>query len=93
MTTKQRLIQEIAEAGVTHKRARQILDDVNAGIKNCLARGETVKIQNFGRFEVREHKGREMVNPRTGDTHEIDSRKVVYFRPSENFISQLSDSS
>lgn len=92
MSTKKRFIQEMAELGLTHARAREIIEEISGEIESTLAGGESVKIQNFGKFEVRDHDGRKMVNPSTGEEHEVEPRKVVHFSPSQNFVARVNES-
>lgn len=85
MSTRKELVRQMAETGLTHKQSRGIIDDILGEIFDRLATGEEVQITNFGRFELREHSGRTMENPNTGETHVVPDRYVVHFSPSENF--------
>ena len=50
-------------------------------IRNLLIEGHTLYIPNFGTFKVKPHKGRRVLNPRTGEPMTIPGRNVVTFRP------------
>ena len=44
-----------------------------------------IKISNFGTFEIRHKRSRIGRNPKTKETKEISSRKVLLFKPSKEF--------
>ena len=44
-----------------------------------------IKISNFGTFEIRHKKSRIGRNPKTKESKEISSRKVLLFKPSKEF--------
>ena len=51
-------------------------------VEECLARGEEVKIANFGKFVVRSREAVERRNPRTGETIQVPAKNAVLFKPS-----------
>ncbi|MFB6355954.1 MAG: HU family DNA-binding protein [bacterium] len=85
MSVKKDLVREFAETGITQQTAREMAQFIIDQVFEKLSRGESVQITNFGTFELREHEGRTMENPNTGETHEIPDRPVVHFSPSKNF--------
>ncbi|GEM_PF-3586514 len=91
MSTKKRLIQEIAEIGVTQKTARSIIEKICGEIEEKLSDCEPVKIENFGRFEIRKHSARRMKNPETGELHHIPERSVVHYKASDNFTDRFNE--
>ena len=44
-----------------------------------------IKISNFGTFEIRHKRSRIGRNPKTKESKEISSRKVLLFKPSKEF--------
>lgn len=92
MSTRERLVQQMAEAGLTHQQARTVMESVLDEISSQLETGEEVLITNFGRFELRDREGRTMTNPKTGEVHDIPPRQVVHFSPSEKFKQLVDDS-
>ena len=62
-----------------------ILDEIAASLE----RGESVKITNFGVFEIRNKKERIGRNPKTLEEAVISARKVVRFRMSKNVFDIL----
>ena len=79
--TKAQVIEEIRHRnGLTRIKSIEAVETLLEIIKSSLASGEDVMISNFGRFCVKEKKGRRGRNPATGDDLMLESRKVVTFR-------------
>ncbi|MFB6344154.1 MAG: HU family DNA-binding protein [bacterium] len=91
MSTKNDLVQELAEIGLTNEEAKSYVESLLDEIKGQLSKDNDVQITNFGKFECRQRKGRTMKNPKTGEKHEIDDYFVVHFNASENFKDQFED--
>jgi len=86
MSTKTKL--DIAETlanriGLSISDSKSIVADVFEEIAKSLEKGNTVKISDFGSFELREKNPRMGRNPKTGEVAEISARTVISFRPSE----------
>ena len=64
--------------------AEEFLNAFTDVMRECLLAGDTVKIMNLFKAEVKECKGRIGRNPRTGDLIEIPSHKKVKFTVSES---------
>ncbi len=64
------------------KEASEIVEDIFAMLRECLCRGEKVKISGFGCFVVNQKHARRGRDPQTGDTITITPRAVLSFRPS-----------
>ena len=68
--------------------ARQVLDDVLGVIVVELERGSgVVSLPGFGTFKVVTRPARAGRNPKTGETIQIEARRVVTFKPSKNMLS------
>ncbi len=52
-------------------------------IKEALQREEEIELRGFGSFRFRKRNPRMGRNPRTGETVQIPSKKVLYFKPSK----------
>ena len=53
--------------GLTKDEAAEIVDVIFRTVKNSLGQGQTVRIKNFGTFEVTTRPGRVGVNPMSGE--------------------------
>ena len=82
--TKIDIIQDVYEKlGLSKKDSARLVDSVFDLMKDCLARGEKIKISGFGNFIVKEKKSRRGRNPQTGEEIEISARRVLTFKSSQ----------
>lgn len=82
--TKADIIARIYEkVGFSKKDATDVVEATFEIIKNCLERGEKVKISGFGNFVVNSKRPRRGRNPQTGEEIIIVGRKVLTFKPSQ----------
>jgi nucleoid DNA-binding protein len=75
--------------GLTKFEAAEIVDAIFATVKTCLADGRTVRIKNFGTFEVTTRPGRMGVNPTNGEKIFIPSHKGLAFRPARRLKDEI----
>ena len=78
--TKQDLINEVADVGMTKKQAGIAVNVVLDAIKDALAKGDKVSLVGFGSFSVKKRAAREGRNPRTGRPLKIPAKKVPVFK-------------
>lgn len=82
--TKADLVELVYErVGCSKKEAGEVVEEVFAIVRECLCRGEKVKISGFGSFAVNQKRARRGRNPQTGDAIMINSRVVLCFKASE----------
>jgi integration host factor subunit alpha len=90
--TKIDIIQNVYEKlGFSKKDSARLVDSVFDIMKDCLARGEKIKISGFGNFVVKEKKARRGRNPQTGQEIEISARRVLTFKSSQVLRKALSE--
>ena len=79
--TKSDLIEAVARAcSVSKKDAETTVNTFLECITDSLNRNEGVELRGFGSFRIRERGPRVGRNPRTGDSVQVDSKKVPYFK-------------
>jgi DNA-binding protein HU-beta len=78
-----------SKLGATHKDGKRILGAVLDAVTECLDEGYTVKIRNFGRFEVRSYGEVKRRNPKTGETFISSPRTKVLFKAGEGLRSEV----
>ena len=71
------------KVGLSRNQSATLVELVLKEIKDCLERGETVKLSSFGLFVVRKKGQRMGRNPKTGEEAPISPRRVIVFKPSE----------
>jgi integration host factor subunit beta len=60
--------------------AEQIVDTIFEEITKALSTGSRVELRGFGAFSVKQRKSRLGRNPRTGETVQVDDKKVPFFK-------------
>ena len=58
-------------------------------ISTRLAAGGRVELRGFGAFSTRARDARTGRNPRTGDTVDVDAKRVPYFKPGKEMRARL----
>ena len=82
--TKARIIDSIYNnAGLSKLKSRSVVENIIETIKTTLENGEDVLITGFGKFCVKEKRGRRGRNPLTGADLLLRPRRNVTFRWSE----------
>jgi integration host factor subunit alpha len=81
--TKASLINSVQnKVEISRTEAAQIIEVLLETVKRTLASGEDILISGFGKFCVKEKKGRRGRNPQTGEDLFLDARRVVTFQSS-----------
>lgn len=75
--------------GLNKREAKDMVDLFFEEIKHSLDHGEQVKLSGFGKFELRDKKGRPGRNPKTGKEIPITARRVVTFRSGQKLKARV----
>ena len=75
--------------GMTPEEIEQVLDTFFDEIAQRLADGGRVELRGFGAFSTRERAARKGRNPRTGESVEVPSKHVPYFRAGKEMRARL----
>jgi integration host factor subunit alpha len=75
--------------GLPMATAERVVGIIFGEIAESLRRGESVKIKNFGTFNMNEKGARPGRNPHTGQPVMISARRVPTFRASREFKDQV----
>ena len=79
--TKSQIVDQIAEQNeMNRKDAIRCVDIILENLKSTLESGEDVLVSGFGKFCVKEKKGRRGRNPATGEDMQITPRRIVMFK-------------
>lgn len=79
------------KANTTKIVAEHIITNAVEVISDALARGESISIPDFGKFEVKARAERKGRNPATGEQITIPAGKAVTFKPSKTLKDALND--
>ncbi len=77
--------------GLRAEEVEQVVDIFFDEISQRLAEGGRVELRGFGAFSTREREARKGRNPRTGETVDVPSKRVPYFRPGKEMRSNLNE--
>ena len=58
-------------------------------ITDALAEGNRVELRGFGAFSVKNRPARTGRNPRTGESVDVDAKRVPYFKPGKEMRERL----
>ena len=84
--TKKDLINQIyMQIGFSKQISESLIDDFLSFFIENLIKEKKIKLSKFGTFTIREKKERIGRNPRTKENKIIKARKVVLFKPSNEF--------
>jgi integration host factor subunit beta len=79
--TKAELVERVAnKINLTKKDTESVVGIIFQSITDSLSSGEKVELRGFGSFRVRERNARTGRNPRSGETVDVPSKKVPFFK-------------
>ena len=88
--TKADLVELVCErVNCSKKEAEAAVEEVFTMLRECVSRGQKVKISGFGSFVVNHKHARRGRNPQTGAALTIGERRVLSFKPSEILKDQV----
>ena len=82
MDKRQLVAAAARRSDLTQRQVREALDALLETIAETLASGETVALADFGRFEMREYRGRRLRRFDGPGHYFVAGRQVPVFRPS-----------
>ena len=87
------LVQMLADdnPGLSIKEIDRIVSIFFDEISERLAEGGRVELRGFGAFSTRSRDARQGRNPRTGESVDVDAKRVPYFRPGKEIRRVLND--
>lgn len=85
------LVQKLAEQheGLSPREVELIVSTFFGEITERLAQGGRVELRGFGAFSTRSRDARTGRNPRTGETVDVDAKRVPYFKPGKEMRARL----
>jgi integration host factor subunit beta len=68
-----------------------IVDTIISEMSDALVRGDRVELRGFGSFSVKEREARVGRNPRTGETVDIDAKRLPAFKAGKALRDMLNE--
>lgn len=92
--TKSELIARLAELNPSlyHRDLEQLVNTVFETISEALERGDRVELRGFGAFSLRERKARIGRNPRTGESVNVATKTIPFFKMGKGMRERLNKS-
>lgn len=89
--TKSELIQKLAEKNphLFLRDVEKIVDTIFNEITDALVEGDRVELRGFGAFSVKEREPRTGRNPRTGETVQVDAKRLPFFKTGKGLRERL----
>ncbi len=89
--TKSELVQKLAEANphLYLRDVEKIIDTVFDEIVGALANGDRVELRGFGAFSVKDRAARKGRNPRTGETVQVEAKRMPFFKTGKELRDKL----
>ncbi len=91
--TKSELIQKLAERNphLFLRDVEKIVDTVFDEISDALADGDRVELRGFGAFSIKHRKARTGRNPRTGETVQVEAKRLPFFKTGKALREKLNE--
>ena len=85
------LVQKLCDdhPDLTLKEVERVVSAFFDSIIEQLQSGGRVELRGFGAFSTRARDGRTGRNPRTGESVEVDAKRVPYFKPGKEMRAKL----
>ena len=85
------LVQQLVQdnPGLATREVEQIVSIFFDEITDRLSADGRVELRGFGAFSTRARDGRTGRNPRTGETVEVEPKRVPYFKPGKEMRARL----
>jgi integration host factor subunit beta len=74
---------------LTGKEIERVVDAFFDSVTEQLQQGGRVELRGFGAFSTRDRDARKGRNPRTGDSVDVDAKRVPYFKPGKEMRERL----
>ena len=89
--TKSELIARLAEQNphLYQRDVERIVSTIFDEVTSALARGDRVELRGFGAFSVKERGSRVGRNPRTGESVQVESKYIPYFKTGKQLRDKL----
>jgi integration host factor subunit beta len=91
--TKSELIQRLAERNphLYLRDVEKIVETVFDEISDAMARGDRVELRGFGAFSVKHRDARIVRNPRTGESVQVEAKRLPFFKTGKALRERLND--
>lgn len=79
----------VEERKITQKQAETAVDTIFDTMRDALRRGENIEIRGFGAFHVKQYKGYQGRNPKTGEVIPVSPKRGILFRTGKDLRERI----
>ena len=91
--TKAELVNQVAQTvNISRSEADTIVTEVLDSIVQSLREGDSVEFRGFGSFRIRTRPARKGRNPKSGETVEVPSKTIPFFKAAKQLRDAVADS-
>jgi len=73
------------EVNLPVRKAQEVVDMVFDTMANALIAGDRIEVRGFGSFIVRHYEGYTGRNPKTGETTNVEAKRLPFFKVGKDF--------
>lgn len=89
---KSELIRTLAEKNnIPVDYATEVVNTFFQSIKDAMIQGDRVEIRGFGSFKVKDYQGYKGRNPKTGQSVDVQPKRLPFFRPGKELKDHLNE--
>lgn len=74
---------------LTQEKAKDCVSIFLEEIIDALARGDRVELRRFGTFTTRQREARKGRNPRTGESVQVEAKRIPFFKAAKELNKQI----
>ncbi|MGH7739745.1 MAG: HU family DNA-binding protein [bacterium] len=90
--TRREILKRLKALGLKTENGKKAIDIFFETMTRALEAKKKVFISGFGTWEWKETRARKARNPKTGKTVHLDSRRIIFFKPSRLLKDKLNSS-
>ena len=92
MTRRELIAAVAATRGITIKEAEMAIKTVFGSMERALTEHGRIEIRGFGSFKVKSYRSYQGRNPRTGDSVQVKSKKLPFFKVGKELKERVNSS-
>ena len=81
----------VDKRGITQKQAEQAVETIFEAMRDALCDGDNIEIRGFGAFHVKQYKGYQGRNPKTGEVIPVAPKRGILFRTGKELRERIND--
>ncbi len=89
---KSDLVEALANSkNLTYKRAEEIVNLIFDSMSDAMVNSERIEIRGFGSFVVKDYKGYQGRNPKSGEVIQVKPKKLPFFKVGKDLREKVDD--